>query len=372
MKRFYTLAGLFLAGINGFSQITYQASNYGTAGYSFKQSRTTLNLSTFDFATTGTGYTWNFSGLQKEQNKVEEILSASGTGYQAAYIGQCILNGGNPLTCNSNWNDYADQGRLIADSLNAQLFMIYDVTSILSFSGNDLVVNIQGAKVEDTSGNRVPITSEYIDKDTVYNFPLSYGNTFSSHGKWEIDMNPVGFDLRIIADYDRTYEVDGWGSLITPYKYHSDVLRVRTEIDEIDSAFFNGFPFANPRLTVQYSWFDLNYGLPVMEAIGTIAGGVEQITVVTYLDSTDYSSISENQLASFEIYPNPAQDELNISYDDELRYNRMSIMSMEGKEVLSTQTLTNKINISSLDKGTYLIGLFNDNTPLGIKKFTKN
>ena len=372
MKKVSLFIASFFIGAIGISQITYEASDYATAGYSMKQSRTTLNMSSFDFSTTGTNYVWNFSSLQKEENEVEEVLSGNNSGYQAAFIGQCILGGGNPITCNSTWNDYSDQARLLVDSLDAQVFTIYDVTTIMSFDGNDLIANVQGAKVDDTSGNRIPITSEYSDKDTVYNFPLSFGNTFISHGTWEIDMNPVGFDLRVVANYDRNYEVDGWGSLITPYKYHNDVLRVRTQIDEIDSVYFNGFPFAMERVIVQYSWFDLNYGLPVMEAIGQINNNVELINSVTYLDSTDYSSIQENKVFRFNIFPNPAQEFITISSDKNRMITSIKVMTLEGKEVLRTPVRNDRINISSLKKGTYLIGLYNENKAIGIKKFTKN
>ncbi len=372
MNKVYLLIVSFFIGAIGISQITYQATNYATAGYSMKQSRTTLNMAAFDFATTGTNYVWDFSSLQKEENKVEKVLSGSNSGYQAAFIGQCILNGGNPITCNSTWNDYSDQARLLADSIDAQVFTIYDVTTIMSFNGNDLVANVQGAKVDDTSGNRIPITSEYTDKDTVYNFPLSFGNTFTCHGTWEIDMNPVGFDVRVIANYDRNYEVDGWGSLITPYKYHSDVLRVRTQIDEIDSAYLNGFPFATERIMVQYSWFDLNYGLPVMEALGQINNNIEEINAVTYLDSTNYSSIKEKQALTFKVFPNPAQEFITISSSENIKFTTIRILTMDGKEVLRSQANNSNINIFSLDKGTYLIGLYDENNVVGMKKFTKN
>ena len=85
----------------------------------------------------------------------------------------------------------------------------------------------------------------------------------------------------------------------------------------------------------------------------------------------DCNSISELKLEKKEIelvkiYPNPAHNELNVelSGDD----NFYEILSLDGKILKSDLLVNNKINVSNLENGIYLLNLDNSN----VIRFVKN
>lgn len=72
--------------------------------------------------------------------------------------------------------------------------------------------------------------------------------------------------------------------------------------------------------------------------------------------------------ASIKIYPNPVKDILNISTDKTIQ--KISVIDLLGRTVLTPKVST-EINLSSLEKGTYLLSLESENG-ISTKKFIKN
>lgn len=368
MKKIIILCMTLFIGIT-FSQTTYNSSDFGSAGYSFLESKSSSNLNLFDFSLTGTNHTWNYATIGVDQSYEKKVLDPDNTKYMDAFLTECILNTGNPATCTTTWNTLTDIARLEFDSIETGALTVYDITSMMTYSSGYLVANIQGAEIKDTNNNKVPVTAEFTDKDTVFVFPMNFNDNHTSHGKWGVDLTPLGYNLQLVVDYTRNYTVEGWGSLITPYKLHSSVLKVRTQIDEVDSLYFNGTSFGVPRTIVQYTWFDPNYGMPVMQASGQISGVTETIEQVTFMDST-YVGINEDNLLQLSVYPNPVIDELTVSFNDQLVYTHAVILDASGKELKRFNKVAN-MNISDLSKGSYFVGVFNDSRPIGFKQFSK-
>ena len=373
MIKLFIFSTLFLS-LHSFSQATYTMSNHGGVGYSLKLTTVTSGLTSSDFSLTGANYNWDYSTLGRNSNQPESILNSDNTGYKIPFITQCTFSTGNPFACNSKWNDLTDIAYLELDSLSTPILTIYDVTALMSLKNNVLVTNMQGAKAADSGSVVVPITSEFIEKDTVYVFPLNYLNQNSSKGKWEVDLSSIGRDIALKVSYTRTYEVEGWGELITPYKTHASVLKIKTIIDEIDSVRYQTFSFGIPRKTVKYTWFDPNYGMPVMEAIGQIdIFNSETITQVTYLDSSVVVGINELKLNELAFYPNPAKDLITISNSLKKEFNSVKIYALTGNLIKEFNVLkeNNTINIGDLNKGSYIIKLLKDNKEVGVSKLIK-
>ena len=80
--------------------------------------------------------------------------------------------------------------------------------------------------------------------------------------------------------------------------------------------------------------------------------------------------ISENTyvLSTFELYPNPATNQLNIVAKD-LNIQSIAIKNIAGQTVLTT-TNTLNIDVSTLPKGTYIVALTTENG-IGYKRFVK-
>ena len=74
-----------------------------------------------------------------------------------------------------------------------------------------------------------------------------------------------------------------------------------------------------------------------------------------------------NSFKNFIIYPNPTSSILNISSNEEIKL--IEIYSLEGKLIFST--IENKIDISNLKSGLYVIKVTNNKNEIGVKKLIK-
>jgi hypothetical protein len=82
---------------------------------------------------------------------------------------------------------------------------------------------------------------------------------------------------------------------------------------------------------------------------------------------TSQLSISEFSNTELVVYPNPAQNILNIESD----YSEFLILRMNGQLVYSIQNDTKKIDISGLDQGMYILQVMQNGVPVGQRKFIK-
>lgn len=69
--------------------------------------------------------------------------------------------------------------------------------------------------------------------------------------------------------------------------------------------------------------------------------------------------------ASTEIYPNPANNFLNIS-NNSISINTISIYNLRGQEILNTIVNANqiKVNTSNLANGLYIVDVKSDNSSI--------
>lgn len=80
--------------------------------------------------------------------------------------------------------------------------------------------------------------------------------------------------------------------------------------------------------------------------------------------------VKETAAASFEIYPNPVQQELSINTTEDLSGGEIRIFDIAGKQVLLVKQASNRVNVSRLPKGTYSL-VFTRNGKTITKRFIK-
>jgi len=84
--------------------------------------------------------------------------------------------------------------------------------------------------------------------------------------------------------------------------------------------------------------------------------------------------VKDNKIVRFNIYPNPANNELRIT-NYELRDGVIEIYDVYGRKISSHHLIASSshhtINISSLSSGIYFIKLINEQGS-SIQRFTKN
>ena len=350
------LTGIFFSFFGGiWSQITLSVADFANAGDTVRISQ--ADGTGLDFSSTGANYTWDFSALSATSQYLKEynpigfasllVFGTYGpvapTNYRASYFNPTNdlpldqLSQFLPVTL-SDLNQYTKR-------------MTDSITSL----GYSISVNGQG----------VPFKSDTIE--TRYKLPLHYNDYHYSRGYTFIDLNPV-IDFKIKQYRQRTTNVDGWGTIITP-KGTFQALRLRHDIAEIDSVYQTFFGagqwFGTPPIQrTEYEWFangEKEWVLKATETNGTV-------NLVEYQE--DYLGLDASLIESTldaSIGPNPAHEVLLI--DSKSPLHLAQIFDGSGRLVLSTSlnnVLNYSLDLNTLHSGAYRIILSGVN---GYKEF---
>ncbi len=131
-----------------------------------------------------------------------------------------------------------------------------------------------------TTGLTIPYSIKFNHIDTVYHFPFTYNSKDSSRARYILDLNNAGLGITYITNQKRVNVVDGWGSLSTPYKSYSSVLKMKTIIENHDTAIASGFSMPmTVSKNIIYSWWDKLTGIPILEVHGSIKISNNNITI---------------------------------------------------------------------------------------------
>lgn len=265
------------------AQITYQSSDYAGVGEHYLVS-TNLFSFTSNFSETGENFEWDFSNLLATQQDALEYVDPDDAGYFVPFYAQCVLQTGGIFSCNGDWNNLTNLAYKLLDSLVLAGYEFRDVVSHLKKTNTTLEETMLGLRY----GNeqvQPPLAIVYDNADTIYRFPIQYQNRDSSRMNFSIDLRDLNIQFAYTANRKRVNRVDGWGKLTTPLGTFENTLRMRTVLTINDEAIVNGQEVTVPGVQqVTYSWFDKDYGTPVLVAEGILAGSSEIILRVRYID----------------------------------------------------------------------------------------
>jgi len=284
LKQIYTI--FFLLIFSGLqAQITVSESDMPDSGDTIRisQGNMPMPVSTFH---TATDTTWDFSQLTAANQKVIEFEDIS----QLPLTYQSVFN--NPF----NPDKQADFGIQEGDSISFANITFSDPYTFFQKTNSHY-----GKIGYGVTFNGVAIPGDYDSLEVLYEFPLSYGDTSSSHSVSNQDMPSIGFVEREVF---RENEVDGWGKLITPYGQF-DVIRVRSEVTQRDSINLDSFP-SFPAITSQRTeikWIGKNHGIPLLKI--TLQNGIP--LRAEYIDSVRNinTAVTEVEEKPSTVYPNP-------------------------------------------------------------------
>ena len=344
------------------AQITLEVTDFSDGGDTVRVS--TTNDFSIDFASTGTNYNWDFSSLVAESQTLKD--------YQSMDNASAI-----PSFTFGAFADEAHQATNFTETVDIPLdqagdFLPISIDGINQFSKNAVSsINTVGLSIS-ISGTEIPVVSDTIE--TRYQLPLNYGDSYDSRGYNYLNLNPI-FEAIWIQYRQRNTEVDGWGSITTPYGTF-DALRLKHEIIENDSIYidlFGGpmwFELPIPMRT-EYEWITKEEKDPILRIITSQIAGEETVNSIEFKDQ--YLGLeagiidSQNNIV---IGPNPVENKLNILGVNGL-YS-FSLLSMNGKVVIGKVNITNKsIDLSNIKKGTYLIVLLTTKG-MSVQKIIKN
>ena len=314
-----------------------------------------------DYGTTGPSVNWDFSDLVIESQRIDTFYNVS----DASLTYQVVFN--NFLT----EPDY--------DSEYYNNFLGFDLpgAGAAGISVGNTVVFTKYASSEvrkvglGMNINGIEIPAKYEDIDTEYELPIDYMDSWDSYSFLDLDLNPA-FNGILRRHQNRSSYVDGWGTITTPFGTF-DALRVRSNLEYDDSVYVDlglggsWIELPTPDQT-EYTWWSNGNKVPILRVVVSGTGGAEAVTRVEFKDmDRGFLSVEEEEI-EVGIYPNPAQDELNIQLNqlaDEIR-----ITNLQGKIMYETTqpALKETISVSSWPKGIYLVQ-FNDESGSFTKKF---
>lgn len=328
-----------------FGQITLTVSDFSDGGDAVWMS--TTNDLAIDYSSTGANYNWDFSDLvyQDQENRAYSDMSA------ATVLVNVVF--GFFASADYQATNFISSTAIPLDQIGN--FLPVNLSDVNQFSKNsvDAITSVGFTLV--VEGNEVPFKSDTIE--TRYELPMNYGDSYSSRGYSNLDMNP--FYNGIWRQHrKRTSNVDGWGSITTPFGTF-DALRIDHFIEESDSIFLevagNGFwlPLPIPD-SHEYEWWTNGEKEPILRITTSNIAGNETVTGIEYRD--DYHGVDAglNELEmSIQLFPNPTSNELHVrGVDIDAVYR---IVSANGDQVdngsLSGQETV--IDVNHLAPGVY-------------------
>ncbi|MEM9916632.1 MAG: T9SS type A sorting domain-containing protein [Bacteroidota bacterium] len=270
------------------AQITYTAGDYASAGERFLLSTAIVDtINPPDFSLNGADVAWDYSDLNITTQSTIEFTSAGSSGYQQGFLFTCLASGNNIFFCNTQWAELVNLGIKGEVDINIPNVPISNFTRLANKSNAALANTMVGFSFEQ-GGFNIPLTSVYENIDTIYQFPLAYQNTFESDGRVVVGITdgPTG-DIGISVNTKRSTVVEGYGSLVTPYKAYDNTLKLKTTVQNTDTLVLDSARVAIPvNETITYEWFDLEYGVPVLSATARVIGGFELVTSIQFIDTT--------------------------------------------------------------------------------------
>ncbi|MGG5210163.1 T9SS type A sorting domain-containing protein [Chryseobacterium sp. MIQD13] len=305
-------------------------SQLGTLTYSHADGTTLANLVP---GPSGANQTWDFSQY-----------TSAGTTSQTTY--NCPGN--------VNCSDFPVANMLIGIAGS-------DSYSYMLFSNNE--ISTVGSKVVDQNNNVAKQIFDNYKLDQKY--PITYQQTFSD--SWSSHSDPAGNT----ETGTQTITVDGYGALITPAGTFSNTLRIK-RVQNITTNVTG-----SPTMTVvseSYMWLSPNYkGTLLLISFNniTLAGfPTNQTRSFTYGNNGQLSTmdLDASEDAHADIFPNPSSDYINLKTRESVV--KAEISNMEGKIVWESLK-TDKINISHLSTGSYILKAELKNGKSIVKKFLK-
>lgn len=337
------LLSLSLIPAFSFAQITLNENHFPDPSEQFVFS--TLIDPSVDYLSTGQNYTWDFATLTPTSQRANYYYDPE----DASFLSGIMFGSFAPAAYQAT--SYSPSTDLPLDDLTAMLPVTLDGISQFTKKSSS-AVNLIGYEFL-ISGQGIAVRSDTIE--TRYPLPLNYGDTWETRGYTDLDMNPI-YDAKWIQHRHRVSEVDGWGTITTPYGTY-DALRIRHFIQETDSLWVSfdsvgmWIPIPVPD-AYEYEWRAVEEKEPVFRVRTSIILGNETPTAMEYRD--DYNGLGlEEQLLNVAVYPNPVSGQLFVKASSAV--NLLQIMNQQGQivQTLEPGTTFAYTDLSDLEAGLY-------------------
>lgn len=188
----------------------------------------------------------------------------------------------------------------------------------------------------------------------------------SSIGNLEIIHSPIDevFLTRVLVDTSNGLRKKIFGG--DKYAYNSNLFKYSSDTNVLDTIHHNDYDVFSSRYKLSYS---KNLGLVEEDYWGFEYGYF--ITLEGYVKGTDttgiisadnsFTNIPETPQSNIKIYPNPAGDYLFYRNPENHTFNEIVIYDLLGRKVIHS-IFIERLNISSLNKGIYILKIIESET----------
>lgn len=346
------------------AQITITSANMPISGDTCRFSRAVLS-SVGDYTTTGANHLWDFSTLDSSGQGLRKFEPSSATPYFFYFF---------PPKYGEQTLDSVPIPAIPVGGLTLSIkdiYSFYKKNGTTSFNAEGLGLTMSGIPIGTTAlGN---------NDDELYMFPLNYLDRDSTTFNFSTPtFSAIPFTYK--KHGHRITEVDGWGTIITPYGTDS-CLRVITTQYSIDTIYIPSLPvgfnkFGFPNYVRSYQWLSINEKIPYLEVSGNLIGSNFTATQARYRDRLrSFVGIKEeSQQLALSVFPNPTSNQLTIITPKNSSVIKAELVDVQGKTVLLSDLNNNsnivnqhQLDVSFLAKGIYILNLSN----LGAKQSLK-
>jgi hypothetical protein len=353
---------IILCSYHGTAQITVLASDFPGKGDTVRYSVTNNIFN--NYTATGANYSWNFGNLTPQSQLLMNHLSVD----EADFLTQSLF--GSFVIPKYRATYYLPARELplatVSGFLNLPVDEIYRF-----FRKTDQQMTVVGLSIS-AMGFALGERADSIE--VAYIYPMTFGQNYSSEGSVNIDLSGIApFALKQYRT--RTSEVDGWGTITTPYGTF-ECLRIHHVINEFDSIFLDAgtgptwVPINIPTIH-EYEWWSKEQKGPILKAKANEIFGFPIVNEVMYRDIFRLNlnvSIDDFSNDQIKIYPNPTSDYLNIQGMPDNCI--IEIYTMTGKLVKQGQNI-NSLDVRNLENGAYFVRITSNKQSAKILKFIK-
>jgi hypothetical protein len=325
-----------------FSQITYESSDFTTVGETY-QLVNTASPTDFNFTETGENFSWNFSGLPLEDAQTTEYENPNNSPFKSIW---CLYHF-YLFDCDDRFNENFNMGMPLGEELNLGEYSFSNIYQHSQKSNSDFQLKMIAGNVN-LGGTELPGILEYQNSDVLFQFPIVYNQTYSDTSSMDMDFNALGVDLIVNATGTRNNQVEGWGSLNVRNKIYANTLKLKSTNVQFFNIYFEGQHNEIPVTMVSYSWFDKDYGIPVLTVNGTEVEGEFIPATVSYIFDESMRTLDASTTKTW-VYPNPTTGKIQVNLETNEQIESVQIMDYSGKLV------SRNLDLSNLPKGSYVL-----------------
>lgn len=332
MKKRYAqlaIAALLPVG-DAMAQTLNQANNAPSVGLSI----TNYQAGYIDPGSAGAGQTWDLSGLDTGPEVSLTYVTPASTGQASSFPGATIAAS----------DGQGNYGFYVVNSNGQEIAGVYSATAMSAIPYQN--------------------TSKFLT------YPCSYNTSWTDNFSSNYTISGISFTRSGTI----TGTADGFGTLLMPYGTVTNVLRVRTVEDYTD---------VSAVATIEYEFTNYYYYKP-----GTatpIAAVYEQISVISGVPQENFYSIwlsggpvgileTTANAIGIELYPNPATEQVTVTYSTEGGSMQLELMDATGRLVRSEGITSamgigqHVLDVNGLPSGLYQVRITATNGQSGVQR----